>query len=91
MNKVLVFSLVGTVAALCTSIGFVPQIIKGFATRQLKDVSTSTLVLSAAGTFLWAVYGIYKNDVIIIIANVFTCSTVVALLIMQLFYSGKAG
>ncbi len=89
IDQAILFGIIGTIAALCTSLGFVPQIIKGFATKQLKDVSSSTLILSATGTFLWGIYGFYKSDTIIIIANIFTCSTVVLLLVMQYLYNKK--
>lgn len=86
METNVIFGIVGAVAAMFTSAGFVPQVVKGFKTKKLNDVATSTLILSAAGTFLWAVYGFSKHDLIIIAANIFTCSTVLLLLIMQTAY-----
>jgi MtN3 and saliva related transmembrane protein len=73
-------------AAFLTSTGFVPQIIKGFQTRHVKDVSLMTLVFTAVGTFCWAIYGFSLGDMIIIIANIFTCSTVVVLMLMKVLY-----
>lgn len=79
----MIFKVIAMLAAFLTSTGFVPQIIKGIETRQLKDVSLVTLIFSGLGTFLWGVYGVYLNDWIIIIANFFTCTTVVILMIMK--------
>ena len=72
-------------AAFLTSTGFVPQIIKGIKTGHVKDVSMTTLAFSATGTLLWAIYGFYLSDTIIIIANIFTCATVVVLISMKVF------
>lgn len=45
-----------------------------------------TLAFSASGTFLWAVYGIFLKDMIIIVANIFTCLTVLLLILMKVVY-----
>jgi len=82
----MIFKLIALFAALLTSTGFVPQIIKGLRTKHVKDLSLVTLSFTALGTTLWAVYGIYLNDWIIIIANFFTCATVVILMIMKYWY-----
>lgn len=77
---------IALLAAVLTSTGFVPQIIKGFQTRHVKDVSLLTLVFTAVGTFCWAIYGFSLGDMIIITANIFTCSTVIILMIMKMIY-----
>lgn len=82
----MLFRLLGLTAAFFTSMGFIPQIIKGLKTKHVKDVSLFTLIFSAVGTFLWAIYGVYLADKIIIGANIFTCSTVCVLIIMKYFY-----
>ena len=78
--------IIALTAALLTSTGFVPQIIKGVKTGHVKDVSLITLIFTAAGTFCWAIYGFSLGDIIIIIANIFTCSTVIVLMIMKFLY-----
>ena len=86
-NSFMLYKIIAIVAALLTSSGFLPQMIKGFQTKQLKDVSTFTLLLSGTGTALWAIYGFSLGDMIIICANLFTCSTLIVLLVMQRMYS----
>jgi len=82
----MLIKIIALLAAFLTSTGFVPQIIKGFQTRHVKDVSLMTLVFTAVGTFCWAIYGFSLGDMIIILANIFTCSTVIILMLMKILY-----
>ncbi len=50
--------------------GWVPQIIKGYRTKKLDDVSKYLMILIAGGAFLWILYGIEKDDPFIIGVNV---------------------
>ncbi len=50
--------------------GWVPQIIKGYRTKKLDDVSKYLMILISGGAVLWAIYGIEKNDPYIIGVNV---------------------
>ena len=78
------WSAIGLSAALLTSSGFLPQIIKGIRTRKLDDVSTGMLVIWIFGTALWFCYGWHLEDVIIMGANVFTCSCGLVILFMKI-------
>lgn len=79
----------GLIAALLTSSGFIPQILRGFKTRKLDDVSIVMLIVIVFGTACWIVYGISIGDRIIIGANGFTCFTVLLLLLMKYLYRIK--
>ncbi|OGC04869.1 hypothetical protein A2276_02775 [candidate division WOR-1 bacterium RIFOXYA12_FULL_43_27] len=81
--------LFGLAAALLTSTGFIPQIIRGFKTKKLDDVSTVMLLIIIVGTICWTIYGFYINDRIVIAANAFTCATVLLLFAMKYFYAGR--
>ncbi len=61
--------LVGTVAALLTTFGFVPQIVKMVKTGSVKDISLVTLVQFSVGVTLWTLYGFHQSDAVIIGAN----------------------
>lgn len=80
------FRFVGWIAAVLTSTGFIPQIIKGFKTKKLHDVSWGMLLVTGTGIAMWLLYGIVLNDVIIIAANIFTLSTIILLTIMKKNY-----
>ncbi|MGB4235583.1 MAG: SemiSWEET family transporter [Methanoregulaceae archaeon] len=67
--------LVGIVAALLTMFGFVPQMVKMYRTRSVADVSLATLCQFTAGVSLWAFYGFFIRDSIIIMANIVSLVT----------------
>jgi MtN3 and saliva related transmembrane protein len=62
-----------------TSLGFVPQIIKGFKTKHMKDLAIWQPLLLTVGMLLWLIYGIMLKDGPMIIANAFsvTCNLIV--------------
>ena len=72
--------LVGTGAALLTTFGFVPQIIKMLRTKSVKDISLPAFVQFTVGMSLWALYGFHLGDPIIIGAN----GTGIAILIIAI-------
>ena len=61
--------LLGSVAALLTTFGFVPQVSKMLRTKSVKDVSLPTFLQFGVGMSLWAVYGFHLRDAVIIAAN----------------------
>lgn len=81
--------LIGILAALLTTFGFVPQIIKMHKTRSSKDVSLATLCQFSAGVFLWMLYGIHLGDAIIIMANVTSFLILVAAICVYYYYAKK--
>ena len=74
--------LVGSMAALLTMFGFVPQVYKMFRTKSVKDVSVVTLIQFNIGVFCWMLYGIHLKDFIIISANGITFFTLIIALII---------
>ena len=81
--------LIGISAALLTTFGFVPQIIKMHRTRSSKDVSLATLYQFSAGVILWTMYGLHLGDIIIIAANAISFMTLVIAIIFHYHYSSK--
>ncbi len=65
------WKIVGIIAAVCTTSGFIPQIIRGIRTKRLDDVSPVMCMLLIFGLSLWLSYGIHIEDMIIIVANAF--------------------
>ncbi len=63
------WKIVGIIAAVCTTSGFIPQIMRGVRTKRLDDVSPVMYVLLIVGLSLWLSYGIHIEDMIIIVAN----------------------
>ncbi|MBW6519114.1 MAG: hypothetical protein K0A89_11520 [ANME-2 cluster archaeon] len=80
--------IVGILAALLTTFGFVPQILKMKHSRSSKDVSIVTLYQFSAGVILWALYGLHIQDHIIIAANSITLITLVVAIGFYHHYDG---
>jgi MtN3 and saliva related transmembrane protein len=60
---------IGTAAAFCTTVSYLPQLRKCWRTGETGDLSLRMLLLLAAGLALWLVYGTLRGDAVIIIAN----------------------
>ena len=86
-----IFTLLGFVAGTVTSIGFIPQLIRGYQTKKLHDVSYWMPLVLAIGMLLWLLYGFFRNDIAIIIANSFGVSCNVLLITMKKWYSIRGG
>jgi MtN3 and saliva related transmembrane protein len=78
--------ILATVAGIVILAGWVPQIIKGYRTKMLKDVSKYLMVLVASGAFLWILYGIEKDDPYIIGVNVAAIALTTTVLAMKIRY-----
>ena len=61
--------LIGLGAAFCTTIAFLPQVVRAWQTRSTKDLSLSMFLVFTTGIFLWLVYGAILHDVPLIAAN----------------------
>ena len=81
--------LVGIFAAVLTTFGFIPQIIKMYMTKSSKDVSIVTLFQFGLGTSLWALYGIHIKDLIVIIANITSFITIFIAIVVYSHYAKK--
>ncbi len=66
--------------------GWVPQIVKGYRTKKLKDVSKYLMSLVAIGATLWMWYGFEKDDIFIIGVNVAAIGLTLTVLTMKFRY-----
>lgn len=67
--------------------GWIPQIVKGYRTKKLEDVSKYLVILVAIGGLLWIWYGFEKDDVFIIGVNVGAIGLTMTVLAMKFRYS----
>jgi MtN3 and saliva related transmembrane protein len=84
-------TLLGSIASILVSASFVPQIVKGYRTKHLNDVSYLLMIMISIGMSLWIVYGIEKQDLVIIGANVTTIALNMILLGLKIKYSKLEG
>jgi MtN3 and saliva related transmembrane protein len=64
------WTLLGIFAGALTSSGYIPQIVKGFRTRRMEDVSTLMPAILGFGMLMWLAYGLHQEDLPIILANI---------------------
>jgi MtN3 and saliva related transmembrane protein len=62
-------TLIGSVAAFCTTISYFPQLKKCWDTGSAGDLSLKMFASLATGVALWVLYGFLKSDVVIVLAN----------------------
>jgi MtN3 and saliva related transmembrane protein len=73
---------IGFLAGALTTVAFVPQALKMYASKSGKDVSARMLLIFSAGVILWLIYGIMIDSVPVILANIVTLifsGTIIAL------------
>jgi MtN3 and saliva related transmembrane protein len=60
---------IGLIAAFCTTVSYIPQVVKCWKTRKAGDLSLKMLLTLATGLALWVAYGFINGDWVIITAN----------------------
>ena len=83
------WKIVGIIAAIGTTSGFIPQIIRAVRTKRLDDVSPVMYMFLIFGLSLWLLYGIHLEDMIIILANAVGLSFSIFILILRFKYSRR--
>ncbi|UJS16561.1 MAG: SemiSWEET family transporter [Candidatus Jettenia sp.] len=82
----MIWFLIGVIAAICSSIGFIPQIIQGIKTKSLSDVSPAMMTIVVVASSLWLAYGIHIKNSTIIFSNVSTLSFAVITLLLRFLF-----
>ncbi len=79
-------TILGIAAGVLILSGWVEQIIKGYKTKSLKDVSKYLMVFISGGSILWLIYGIIVADVFIIGTNIAAIFLMMIVLFMKRRY-----
>ena len=77
---------IGIMAGILILSGWVPQIVKGYKTKRLTDVSSYLMILIFAGAVLWLIYGMALDDVYIMGVNLAAMVLTMIVLSMKLKY-----
>lgn len=81
-----VFLAIGYLAAVLTSLAFLPQVLQTWRSRSAGDLSLGTLVAQSSGVSLWIAYGVGIGSAPVIVANAVTLTLMILLLIMKLAF-----
>ncbi len=78
--------IIATVAGFCTTISFLPQVIKVYRTRHTKDLSLPMYIIFSFGLLMWICYGIFMHSWPIVLANGLTLVLSIYILTMKVIY-----
>ena len=80
------FEIVGSAAASCTTLCWLPQSVKIIREKRTEGISLLTQSVFTLGTALWATYGLLLNNRPVLYANSVTLLFALAILILKLRY-----
>lgn len=81
-----VYSWIGSTAATCTTISFLPQLIRVWRRKSARDISLLMFLFFSFGVACWLVYGIGIGSGPVTTANALTLVLAVAILVLKLRY-----
>jgi len=81
---------IGSVAAVCTTASFLPQLIRVWQRKSARDISLSMFLLFSLGVAGWLVYGFGIGSGPVIAANGITLVLAVAILVLKLRYDRRS-
>jgi MtN3 and saliva related transmembrane protein len=73
----------GYVAALLGALSFLPQLVKVWRFRSVKDISTCMYVIYGLSVVLWLIYGVIIGSMPLVLAELLTLILVSAILMMK--------
>jgi MtN3 and saliva related transmembrane protein len=79
-------AILGLIAAGFTTVCLLPQLLKVYKTKSTRDISIVMFGLYCGGVFLWLIYGLYRQDIAIIIANSFALTQGLVIIALKLKY-----
>lgn len=81
--------ILGYSAGAITTLTFLPQVIKTYRERSAKDVSLMMFIIAAVNEVMWIVYGVLKNDMVIILTNAVVLMLSLTMIFLKLKYGVK--
>jgi MtN3 and saliva related transmembrane protein len=76
--------IIGTIAATCTTVSFVPQVLKIIKTKNTRDLSLGMYSTFTFGVAMWLAYGLMIDSFPVIFANAITLCLTSLVLYMKL-------
>ena len=59
----------GLIATCFTTASFIPQVVRTWKTRDVSGISLPTYIIITIGLALWLAYGLFRQDLPLIVAN----------------------
>jgi MtN3 and saliva related transmembrane protein len=75
---------IGMLAAVVSTVGFAPQVIKVYRTRMTRDLSLGSFIILFSGLSLWLIYGLLLDNLPIIAGNATACAMAAYIIVMKI-------
>lgn len=79
----------GTLAAICTTISFLPQVVRTWRSRSVADISLVMYLVFCTGLALWLAYGLFIDSFPVVAANAVTLVLAGSVLVMRILFSKR--
>ncbi len=79
-------NIISSIAIVCSTLSFLPQVVKAIKTKKTKDISLLMCVIVTIGISSWLIYGLLIGDAPLIIANAIAIVMIVTLLALKIRY-----
>ncbi|MGZ4788227.1 MAG: SemiSWEET family sugar transporter [Terriglobales bacterium] len=76
-------AVIGYLAGSCTTLSFVPQVLRAWRTRHANDIAWGWLIIFQVGLGLWLAYGMILRNWPMILANSITMALCTMLMLMK--------
>ena len=80
---------IGIIAAVLTTFGFVPQVFKSFRTKNVEGISLTMYLAMFIGLIFWLIYGFLIDSFAIKLANIVSGILVFTLIVLRIIYKNK--
>lgn len=77
---------IGYAAATCTTISFLPQLLRVIKLRSAREISLGMFSIFSIGTALWLAYGVLSHSIPVAAANLVTFLLSLSILVLKLRY-----
>jgi MtN3 and saliva related transmembrane protein len=81
---------IGYIAATCTTVAFLPQLIRVVKLRSARDISLGMFTIFSTGTALWLMYGLLTHSKPVAAANAVTFVLAISILVLKLRFDREA-
>ena len=80
---------IGVLAVITTGLRLLPQIVKSFKTKKVRDVSLLWEIIGGVSSILWFIYAYLRGDMILLTAGIVLLISYGILIFQKFIYSQK--
>lgn len=80
---------IGSTAAFCTTVSFVPQLVRVWRRKSASDISLTMFLFFSFGVACWLIYGLGIGSAPVTIANAVTLALALTILGLKLRYDAR--